>query len=54
MLLSLALGIGIVNAQADTPMEAPATLNAVDFNFVGPGVLRSVPVDFQTFSCAYR
>jgi putative membrane protein len=35
MLLSLATGIGIVNAQAAAPMEAPAPLNAVDFNFVG-------------------
>jgi putative membrane protein len=35
VLLSLAVGIGIVNAQAAAPMEAPATLNAIDFNFVG-------------------
>jgi putative membrane protein len=35
VLLSLAAGIGIANAQSSAPMEAPATLNAVDFNFVG-------------------
>jgi hypothetical protein len=34
-LLSLAAGIGIANAQTAVPMEAPATLDAVDFNFVG-------------------
>jgi putative membrane protein len=34
-LLSLAAGIGIANAQTAVPMEAPATLNAIDFNFVG-------------------
>jgi putative membrane protein len=34
-LLSLAAGIGIANAQIAAPMEAPTTLNAVDFNFVG-------------------
>ena len=34
-LLSLAGGIGIANAQIAVPMEAPTTLNAVDFNFVG-------------------
>jgi putative membrane protein len=34
-LLSLAGGIGIANAQIAAPMEAPTTLNAVDFNFVG-------------------
>jgi putative membrane protein len=33
--LSLAAGIGIANAQIAAPMEAPATLNAVDFNFAG-------------------
>jgi putative membrane protein len=35
VLLSLAAVIGIANAQTGAPMEAPATLNAVDFNFVG-------------------
>ena len=35
VLLSLAVGMGIANAQTGTPMEAPATLSAVDFNFVG-------------------
>jgi putative membrane protein len=35
VLLSLAAGIGIANAQTGAPMEAPATLNAVDLNFVG-------------------
>ena len=34
-LLSVAAGIGIANAQTGAPTEAPATLNAVDFNFVG-------------------
>ena len=34
VLLSLAAG-GIANAQTGAPREAPATLNAVDFNFVG-------------------
>jgi putative membrane protein len=34
-LLSLAGGIGTANAQIAAPMEAPTTLNAVDFNFVG-------------------
>jgi hypothetical protein len=29
------IGIGIANAQTAAPMEAPATLNAVDFNVVG-------------------
>jgi len=27
--------VGIANAQTGAPMEAPAKLNAVDFNFVG-------------------
>jgi hypothetical protein len=31
----LAAGIGIANAQTAAPMEAPAALNTVDFNFVG-------------------
>ena len=31
----LSLGNGIANAETDAPMEAPATLSAVDFNFVG-------------------
>jgi putative membrane protein len=35
VLLSLAAGFGIANAQTDAPMKAPAKLNAVDFNFVG-------------------
>jgi putative membrane protein len=34
-LLSVAAGVGIANAQTAAPTEAPATLNAVDFNFVG-------------------
>src|ERR1700677_4026705 len=33
--LSLAVGTGIADAQTAAPIEAPATLNAVDFNFVG-------------------
>jgi putative membrane protein len=33
--LSLAVGTGIADAQSAAPIEAPATLNAVDFNFVG-------------------
>jgi putative membrane protein len=35
VLLSSAVGTGIANAQTAAPIEAPATLNAVDFNFVG-------------------
>src|SRR6266516_4436909 len=35
VLLSLIAGIGIANAQTGAPLEAPATLNAIDFNFVG-------------------
>ena len=35
MVLSLAAGIAIANAQPGAPKEAPATLGAVDFNFVG-------------------
>jgi putative membrane protein len=35
VLLSLAAGIGAADAQTGAPTEAPATLNAVDFNFVG-------------------
>jgi putative membrane protein len=35
VLLLLITGIGIANAQTGVPVEAPATLNAVDFNFVG-------------------
>src|ERR1700688_4146345 len=35
VLLSWAAGIGIASAQTGAPMEAPATLNALDFNFVG-------------------
>jgi putative membrane protein len=34
-LLSVAAGVGIANAQTAAPMQAPAMLNAVDFNFVG-------------------
>ena len=34
-LLSVIAGVGIANAQTAAPTEAPATLNAVDFNFVG-------------------
>jgi putative membrane protein len=35
VLLWLAAEVGIANAQTGAPMEAPAKLNAVDFNFVG-------------------
>ena len=35
LLLSLAVGTAIAKAQTAAPTEAPATLNAVDFNFVG-------------------
>jgi putative membrane protein len=35
VLLLLAAGTGIARAQTDAPKEAPAALNAVDFNFVG-------------------
>jgi len=35
MLLFWAAGVGIANAQPAAPVETPATLNAVDFNFVG-------------------
>jgi putative membrane protein len=35
VLLSSALGIAIAKAQTAAPTEAPAMLNAVDFNFVG-------------------
>jgi putative membrane protein len=35
LLLSLAVGAAIAKAQTAAPTEAPATLNAVDFNFVG-------------------
>ena len=35
MLLLWAAGVGIANAQTTAPVETPATLNAVDFNFVG-------------------
>jgi putative membrane protein len=34
-LLLLVAGIGVASAQTAAPKEAPATLNAVDFNFVG-------------------
>jgi len=34
-LLFVAAGVGIANAQTAAPTEAPATLSAVDFNFVG-------------------
>jgi putative membrane protein len=34
-LLFVAAGVGIANAQTAPPTEAPATLSAVDFNFVG-------------------
>jgi putative membrane protein len=33
--LFVAAGVGIANAQTAAPTEAPATLSAVDFNFVG-------------------
>jgi putative membrane protein len=33
-LLALAVGTGMANAQTATPFEAPAMLDAVDFNFV--------------------
>jgi putative membrane protein len=35
VLLVSAVGTGIASAQTAAPIEAPATLNAVDFNFVG-------------------
>ena len=35
VLLTLAAGIVIADAQTATPKEAPSTLNAIDFNFVG-------------------
>jgi putative membrane protein len=35
ILVSLAAGIGSAQAQTAAPPEAPATLNAIDFNFVG-------------------
>jgi putative membrane protein len=34
-LLLTGLGVAIANAQTAPPLEAPATLNAIDFNFVG-------------------
>jgi putative membrane protein len=34
-LLWSAAGAAFANAQTTAPLEAPATLNAVDFNFVG-------------------
>jgi putative membrane protein len=34
-LVSMAAGVGIANAQTSAPLEAPAMLNAIDFNFVG-------------------
>jgi putative membrane protein len=34
MFLLLALGTGIADAQTAAPIEAPAALNAIDFNFV--------------------
>jgi hypothetical protein len=34
-ILLLVAGTGTANAQTTAPKEAPATLNAVDFNFVG-------------------
>ncbi len=33
--LSVAAGVNTASAQTAAPMEAPASLNAVDFNFVG-------------------
>ena len=38
-ILSLVVGVGIANAQTAAPIEAPAMLNAVDFNFVGQAEL---------------
>jgi putative membrane protein len=35
VLLSLAAGIAVAKARTAAPVEAPAMLNAVDFNFVG-------------------
>jgi putative membrane protein len=35
VLVPLAVGIAIAKAQTSAPAEAPAMLNAVDFNFVG-------------------
>jgi putative membrane protein len=34
LLVSLVCGITVANAQTGTPKETPATLNAIDFNFV--------------------
>jgi len=31
-LVSMAAGVGIANAQTSAPLEAPAMLNAIDFN----------------------
>ena len=46
VLLSWAAGIGIAGAQTGAPMEAPATLDAIDFNFVGQANLGApLPVD---------
>ena len=36
--LFLSLAAGIANAQTGLPREAPATLTAVDFNFVGQAI----------------
>jgi len=51
VLLSLVAGLDIANAQTGAPMEAPATLNAVDFNFVGQANLgapsRSIPAGWR-------
>jgi putative membrane protein len=35
MLPSLVAGIGVAHAQTGDPIGAPATLDAIDFNFVG-------------------
>ena len=35
LLLSLAAGIAVAKARTAAPLEAPAMLNAVDYNFVG-------------------
>jgi hypothetical protein len=51
VLLSLAAGFGIANAQTGAPMEAPATLSAVDFNFVGQANLVDRIRRFDPFDC---
>jgi hypothetical protein len=45
------LQLVIANAQTGAPMEAPATLNAVDFNFVGQANLGA---PFQWIPAGWR